>query len=462
VRFYLLVVVLQVAAVVSAKGEPIAIGSRLELFVDDFLIEQLNGDARQHVHQPEPKEVVLVTDRPWEGNTCAYYTIFRDGELYRMYYRGSHADETTQRSQHREVTCYAESRDGVRWTRPDLGLFEWEGSKANNIILDGIGTHCFVAFCDGNPDCLPAARYKGISRGRPVGKRGLYVFQSPDAIHWKLLKDEPVITKGAFDSQNLAFWDPLSERYVEYHRTFSKGVRSIMTSTSNDFIHWTKPVLLRYVGAPKQHMYTNAIRPYPRAPHIYIGFPTRYLPKTSQVEPVFMSSRDGMTFRRFEKPVIPRTAPEDRNGNRSNYMANALVSLPNNDRQLAVYGTEAYYSGTDSRLRRFLYRVDGFVSVRCGVEGGELITKTLTFNGQSLVLNFATHNDGRVAVELQDAGGKPIRRFELDACTPLSGDAIAQPVGWRSGPQLETLAGKPVRLRFLIRNADLFSFRFCD
>ena len=68
--------------------ESIDIGSRLELFVDDFLIGELKGDAQQFVHQPQPREVVLVTGEPWEGNTCAYYSIFRDGDVYRMYYRG--------------------------------------------------------------------------------------------------------------------------------------------------------------------------------------------------------------------------------------------------------------------------------------------------------------------------------------------------------------------------------------
>ena len=456
----LLAVLLHVALVVPARGEPIDVGSRLELFVDNFLIERLSGDAKQQLHRPEPKEVVLVTGEPWEGNTCAYYTIFRDGDLYRMYYRGSHADEKTQRSQHREVTCYAESRDGVHWTKPKLGLFEWQGSKANNIILDGHGTHCFVAFRDDNPNCPPEARYKGISRGRPVGKRGLYVFQSPDAIRWKLILNEPVITEGAFDSQNLAFWDPAGGLYVDYHRTFSGGVREIMTCTSSDFVHWTTPVLLTYPGAPKQHLYTNAIRPYPRAPHICVGFPTRFLPEYSQVEPVFMSSRDGVTFHRYNEPVIPQSAPKDRDGNRSNYMANALVMLPDNNRQLAVYGTEAYYAGPDSRLRRFMYRVDGFISVRGGGDGGELITKPLTFTGRRLVVNFATHEGGQIGVELQDAGGKPIEGFQLASCEKLKGDEIEQPVTWRSGAKLADLVGKPVRLRFVLKGADLFSIRF--
>src|SRR6056297_1141244 len=161
-------------------NEPLSIGSRLEMFVDDFLIAKMSGDVHQQLQQPTPREVVLVTDKPWEGNTSAYYTLFQDGDLYRMYYRGSHANPGETRSAHPEVTCYAESRDGIHWTKPKLGIVEYEGSKENNIILKGLGSHCFVAFKDESPNCPPEARYKGISRGRPDAAKGLYVFQSPD------------------------------------------------------------------------------------------------------------------------------------------------------------------------------------------------------------------------------------------------------------------------------------------
>jgi hypothetical protein len=431
-------------------ADPPAIGSRLELLTDSFLIDSMTGDVAQHLHQPRPEEVVLVTDKPWEGNTCAYYTIFQDGDLYRMYYRGSHYDEETRKAAHPEVTCYAESRDGIHWTKPELGIVEYEGSKKNNIILDGLGTHCFVAFKDENPDCPPEARYKGISRGRPHGSKGLYVFQSPDGIHWSLIKDEPVITHGAFDSQNLAFWDPHTKQYVCYYRIFVDRVRDIMTCTSDDFINWSEPVLLEYPDAPKQHLYTNAIRPYPRAPHIRIGFPTRFLPEGNRVEPLFMSSRDGVTFHRWNDPVIPQSAPADREGNRSNYMAHGLVTLPHSDREYSVYGTEAYYTGPDSRLRRFTYRIDGFVSVRGGAEGGELVTKPFTFTGEQLVLNFATQAEGSVQVDLESPEGKTLARSAV-----LTGDEIAGTVAWTEGAGIQ-----PVRLRFRLRGADLYSLQF--
>jgi len=443
----------------SVAEDAIDIGSRRELFVDDYLLAEMSDAVTLKVHQPTPGEVALVTDMPWEGNTCAYYTVFRDGDLYRMYYRGAHWDTEKKRAAHPEVTCYAESKDGLHWTKPKLGLYEWNGSKENNIVWTGIGTHCFVPFRDANPACPADARYKAIAAGRPQGKKGLYVFKSPDGIHWSLMQDHPCITEGAFDSQNLAFWDPHTKQYVDYHRTFDQGVRAIMTCTSPDFIHWTKPKLLRYPKAPTQHLYTNAIRPYFRAPHLRIGFPTRYLPKEQNVEPLFMSSRDGLTFRRFNEPVIPQSAPQDRSGNRSNYMANGLVSLPDNPKQLAVYGSEAYYEGPDSRLRQFLYRVDGFVSLHADDASGELVTKPIVFAGDQLELNVVA-NQGRVRVEIRDADNQVVEGFGLQDCQPIDVDSIAHQVRWRGNRSLGALAGKPVRIRFQLQQADLYSLRF--
>ena len=453
----LLVLIIQ-----TTFGEPVNLGSRRELFADDALIARVSGDVRQKLHQPVPCEVVLTTNAPWEGNTCAYYTIFRDGPLFRMYYRGSHWDTATRKAAHREVTCYAESRDGIHWTKPELGQFDFGGSRANNIILDGIGTHCFTAFKDSNPDCPPGARYKGISRGRPVGRKGLFLFHSPDGLRWSLTRREPVITEGAFDSQNLAFWDDHRGHYREYHRTFSNGIRAIMTSTSLDLLNWTKPTLLAYQqGLPSQHLYTNAVQPYSRAPHLLIGFPTRYLPGEGQrVEPTFMVSRDGRSFHRWLEPIIPENAPRDRTGNRSNYMAWGVVELPGRPRHLSVYASEAYYTGPDSRLRRFEYRKDGFVSLYSPKEGGSLVTRPFRFTGKHLHLNYRSGRNGHLRVELQTPEGRTIPGFSLKECTLAPGDEIDQEVTWKNTPDLGMLAGAPIRLHVELKEADLFALRF--
>jgi len=440
-------------------ADPISIGSRLELFVDRHLVESLDGDAALKLHRPQPREVVLTTDEPWEGNTSAYYTFFQDGDLYRAYYRGAHYDEKTAKAGHREVTCYAESRDGIHWTKPELGIFEFGGSKKNNIVWDGIGTHCFAAFKDANPVCPPDARYKGIARGRPRGEKGLYVFKSPDGIHWSMMHDDPVITLGDFDSQNLAFWDPVRKLYVAYHRRSRDGKRDIMTETSTDFLTWTEPVYLDYPGAPKEHLYTNAILPYSRAPHIRLGFPTRYQPKNSQVEPTLMASRDGLTFHRWPEALIPISAPKDRDGNRSNYMTWGLLDLPGRTRGLSVYASEAYYTGPDSRVRRFTFRVDGFVSFHASMRGGTLLTKTLQFTGDRLVLNYDASKAGGVRVQLETSEGQSLDGYSLADCGPLRGDAVEQAVVWNGGA-VEELAGKPLRIRFEARSADVYSFRF--
>jgi hypothetical protein len=293
--------VLCAAGPLALADDPIQIGTRRELFVDDYLIERMSGGAQLRLHRPTPREVAIVCDAPWEGSSCGYTTVFQDGDRYRMYYRGSHVIYTQEgyRSPHPEVTCYAESSDGIRWVKPELGLFEFEGSKKNNIVWQGVGTHAFVPFRDTNPACPADARYKALGVGHG-SQHGLYAFRSPDGVHWSLISEAPVITKGAFDSQNLAFWDAERGEYREYHRDFRDG-RDIRTSTSGDFVHWTEPQFLSYTSRLRvessdgdrtevkdlpdwnhppgrvSQLYTNQIIPYYRAPHIFFGFPTRYI-----------------------------------------------------------------------------------------------------------------------------------------------------------------------------------------
>jgi len=472
-------------------NQPVEIGSRLELFVDDYLIGSLSGGAARRLHHPIPREVAVVNDAPWEGNGCGYVTVFRDGDIYRMYYRGVDVIYTRDgyTEPHRQVYCYAESTDGIHWTKPNLGLFEFDGSKNNNIILDGIGTHAFVPFKDTNPNCRPEARYKALGVGG--GKHGLYAFQSPDGIHWSMMHDEPVITKGAFDSQNLAFWDSVRGEYRCYLRDFRDG-RDIRTCTSDDFLNWTDPVWLEYSPSRVSELYTNQIIPYYRAPHIFLGFPTRYLDRgwteshehlpelefrriraaksrregTAITDGMLMASHDGLHFRIWPESFIrPGLRTRDSWFYGDNYQNWGLVetksAIEDAPPEISIYVTEEYaHAERENRFRRYTLRIDGFVSVQAPLSGGELVTKPLTFEGRELVINYSTSAAGSVQVEIQDAEGNPIDGFTLAQCPEIFGDDIARVVSWEGGSDVSALAGRPVRLRFMLKDADLYSIQF--
>ena len=234
---------------------PIDIGTRLELMVDDHLFGVFMGGARQRLHHPVPREIAIKHDAPWEGNKCAYHTVFSDGDVYRMYYRGAQYNLENNKivQGHQQVTCYAESKDGIIWEKPNLKLFEFEGSKENNIIwASGRTTHNFAPFKDANPNAADDQRYKAFAYPE-TGPKSISTFASPDGIHWRLLSRNPVITKGRFDSQNNAFWDEVREEYRAYYRDFRDGFRDIRMATSKDFINWSEGQWLDYGDAAREH-----------------------------------------------------------------------------------------------------------------------------------------------------------------------------------------------------------------
>ena len=478
----------------------IDIGSRRELFVDDHLIESLR-DARRQLHHPAPREIALVHDAPWEGAGSGYHTVIRDGDLYRMYYRGSALGvEDGRLKLGREVYCYAESRDGIRFTKPELGLHEYNGSKQNNVIWTGVGTHNFAPFLDTRAGCPTESRFKALG-GLP-SQGGLFAFQSADGIRWSLIQDEPVVTKGAFDSQNLAFWDETAGVYRAYFRTFTQGVttgqvwkpagyRAIRTATSRDFLNWGNEADLTYEDSPVEHLYTNQIAPYFRAPHILIGFPTRYIERgwsdsmralpereqreqraaahlrygTALTEGLLMASRNGVHFERWNEAFL-RPGPERPQTwlYGQQYIAWHAVetksSLPGAPDELSLYASEGSWHGKGNAIRRYTMRLDGFVSVSAPLSGGELVTKPIVFTGDKLAINFATSAAGDIRIEIQGSDAKPVPGFTLDDCQPIFGDTVDRTVTWNDGSDVSQLTNKPVRLRIVLRDADLFSLKF--
>ena len=509
----------------------IEIQSRRELFVDDFLIDALAGGAQRRLHQPTPREMVLFPDKPWETRP-GYTTVFYDKDRYRMYYKASQMSELAETEDQcigRDdcTVCYAESDDGIHWTKPSLGLFEFAGSTDNNIVWMGKGSHGFAPFRDTRPDCPPEARYKAFGRSKLVRedlpedrfRRSLFAFTSPDGVHWTIAEGPKEFGAifdrydGYFDSQNVGFWHEREGCYRVYLRKKREApellsmtnrddgdggvdtvpmVRDICTATSEDFIHWTKPEFLDYPGAPAEELYTNAITAYPRAPHIMVGFPARYMENRgflteqhearaeqrpgryfqSYTDGLFMSSRDGQTFHRFGEAFLRPGMPEDhRWGYGECYMnwgivETAAVEVPGAPNELSFYICEGGRLSVGkpeevrAGMRRHTLRLDGFASINAPFAGGELLTKPLRFEGERLLLNMATSAAGDIAVELQDAQGEPLRGFTLDDCVPQFGNSIEREMQWAGDRSLGELAGETVRLRFVMRDADLFALRF--
>ena len=141
-------------------NEVLSVGDRRELFVDREVVDYMDG-AQLVLHRPQPQEVAIVCDDSWEGHAPGYPTVFQDGDRYRMYYRAM-PEGGTEDANERQVTCYAESDDGIHWRKPTVGLIEQDGSTENNILFKGVISHNLTPFLDEHPDCIEDQRYKAV------------------------------------------------------------------------------------------------------------------------------------------------------------------------------------------------------------------------------------------------------------------------------------------------------------
>ena len=456
----------QAHAQATRPSEPVFIGDRWEPFVDLYLVDQMKGVSHQF---QKPIEIRNLQHPPSPGY---YSTVIFEKNKYRHYcretipgYKGSDEDGNAG-----EVTAYEESTDGINWTRPELGLFEVNGSRANNYVLANTPpfSHNFSPFLDARPGCPPEQRFKALA-GTMDKSGGLVAFASGDGVRWSKLREEavlkPIADRMMFDSQNVAFWSPVEKCYVAYCRIYRNNLRSIVRATSPDFLNWSAfedvPANLR-----DEHLYTSQAHPYFRAPHITIGLATRFFPDRGRSTDIaLLSSRDGKSFDRVLKEAFIRPAPTRESwGNRGNYAA--LNVFPLRDDTPGIQAEHwrylnAQHMGIMVRDRIYYLPLDGFASINAGFEEGAMTTKPLLFSGKELMLNFETSAAGFIRVEIQDEAGKIIPGYTAaDMKDDLRGNNRGTAVAWKTGSDLSKLAGRPIRVRFVMREADLYSIRF--
>jgi hypothetical protein len=470
--------------------EVIDIGTDRELFVDEYLLAEARGVELQ-LGRPRAADVSVRVDKPWEGAFNGGVRVFRYRGLFHMYYRGM-----TAKPGDPVVYCHATSTDGITWTKPEVGLSQVAGTMANNVIVNEDGAPLEAAvFVDLRPGIAAEERFKAVrflAEGQAMtptfagsGQKKMEAYVSADGVQFQRMEPQPNLTStlsNAFDSDFAVFWSVVEEQYVAYFR-FMDGQRTVARTTSKDFMTWTDAVPMTYGGTPREHIYTNNTSPYFRAPHIYISLAARFMPGRRVIgdedieriglanleqrfyyhkdcsDAVLMTTRAGTTEydRTFMEAFVRPGLGANNWVSRTNYPLAGIVQTGDNEMSFYV---SRHYATTSWHVMRYTLRLDGFASMHAPYAGGEFVTKPLTFSGTELELNYSTSAPGYIRIEIQEEDGAPVPGYSLEDFPELVGDMIDGVAAWRNGPSVEKLVGETVRLRFVMKDADLYSIRF--
>ncbi|MCR4621382.1 MAG: hypothetical protein K5663_04805 [Clostridiales bacterium] len=482
---------------------PLNIGRDRVVFWDDYAVDTERTTAFERVMNPVKKECCFTFDQPNELFSISYSCIVKDEQGYKMYYQPWYGDKSMS-----PCVCVIESRDGISWHRPRLNIFKGHDIEENNIVIERVKDGCFV-FYDTNPACPPQEKYKAVGAAlmlHPDGetKTSLCCYTSPDGYHFTL--SHPMTRYGTFDSLNTAFWD--GSRYVccfrsmhnipgtdnselldlgqiySHDKVWLYATRDVRIMYSEDFRSWSRPELIEFDDQYDIPLYTNNVEKYARAP-IYVGFPVRYCERpewtknmeqmagyavkkaaTERIEPrtgrvstdcIFMCSHDGKHWHRFNEAFLTPGYEEEHNWIYGDcYLAYGMID--SGREYYNLYTIDRHFSfGVERPLNRYEIRKDGFACYMAGGEEKTLETKPLIFEGNELHLNFASSAYGYIYVSVLDekdsilSGGESYEVF---------GDSIDRQVFFPEGFELGAVKGRPVILRFRMRDAKLFSMKF--
>lgn len=480
----------------------ITIFNQRQLFVDKYIIEKMT-DTVLKMHEPTSAGKAIGIDKPWEGPGNAGYSVIEHEGRLLMYYRGFSLKDLHDDN---GVCCVAESRDGgLTWTKPILNLCRRADWPDNNIVVIDNGQERLFSFpcapwLDTRPgvpreerikmiESQPLSGAKHTAMNDPAGPKKLVFWASADGFIFRKLKPQPDFVsdlRNCFDGGNTMFWSEVEQKYVIYYRWYEEdgvsGYRSMARATSKDLMTWTPSVPMTYGGTPREEFYTNNTQPYFRAPQIYIALAARFMAgrqvltedQAAQIglsrfrgheyhkdcsDGVLLTSRAGSTVydRTFMESFIRPGIGYENWVSRTNYPLTGIFPAGKHQIQMFV---SRHYMQRSWHIERLLLRADGFASVSACWYGGQMLTKPFVFSGKNLEINYRTGAAGSVRVEIQDERGAPITGYTLSESKEIVGDEIERIVSWNNNSDVSKLSGKPVRLRFVMKEADLFSFRF--
>jgi hypothetical protein len=434
------------------------------LFADDSGVFRSEGVVTTVHPAQTDKTPVLCPDRPWEG--CRLYasgSVYYDetDHLFRLWYAGG-------------GMLFATSKDGIHWDKPSLGIYDYKGSKTNNIAFKGFA--CPSVLLD-RRETDPAKRYKLV--GSRVEK-GYHAATSPDGLHWTEIK-QPIFMY--HDTITLA-QDPRTGDYLAYHKRHWdwRGLnrRTVWLSRSRDFQTWSEPKLVfapdaeddTWARGPKQRteVYNMTVLPHAAG---FLGLPTMFRvtdiiparsvqpeqsPADGPIHVQLVTSTDGENWQR----TSPRTVVIP-NGPPGSFDAGCILNVSSTaattDQETWLYytGVNTTHGGTmppkRMSLGRAVWRRYGFVSLDAA-DRGRVETRPLRLGTSTLTVN-ADARHGQLLAAVSEEDGRAIPGLSVEVCEPLRADATRHALQWRSGRTPPT--DRPVRVVIEMQRCHLFS-----
>lgn len=472
-----------VSASAQAVDQPAGQPPYRRLFLDAMVTEESEGLARVF-HQAEkyPGNPIIVKEHPWEGwGPYVYGTILWDGGKLRMWYQGIGGDSAD--------VSYAESTDGIHWTRPELGIIEYQGSKKNNIIAPGDTCHIPSVIKVPKPSSpdkqwamygfgyLPDRSDAGRSQGAPA------VHYSADGLHWDWQgKPEHYNLFASSDVTNF-FYDPYTNRFTSTYKTMNRRHRAVGVAVSDDGLKWRKPVEGAVFGADDLDPDATQVYGMPVFPYqgIYIGQPWIYhsrwikygkytkpdvmyeaqegSPLTVDVQLAWSHNMLSWTRTPERKPFIA-LGPEGAWDSKMIYTARAPVIV--NDKLYFYYGGYDTVHDDDKNAKGAIglatLRIDGFCSMHAGDKEGWLISRREVFSTPVVTINAKCVPGGYVTADLVDRNNNVITGFSRKDCVAFRDDSLRHELKWKTNEFPAGLVDKDKKVRFYLKNADLYSY----